>query len=53
MGFQQPGDVEIDNATIGSALSYGPATVCFVGIENSGAEELVDFKDQQVNEKTG
>ncbi|QEG41671.1 penicillin-binding protein activator LpoB [Roseimaritima ulvae] len=24
----------------------GPATVCFIGIENKGIEELVDFKDQ-------
>nr|WP_315852622.1 penicillin-binding protein activator LpoB [Rubripirellula reticaptiva] len=31
---------------IGSALANGPATVCFVGIENKSAEELGDFKDQ-------
>lgn len=24
----------------------GPATVCFIGIENKSAEEMVDFKDQ-------
>lgn len=27
-------------------LVTGPARVCFVGIENKSAEELVDFKDQ-------
>lgn len=27
-------------------LPSGPPTVCFVGIENKGAEELTDFKDQ-------
>jgi len=31
---------------IGSALVTGPATVCFIGIENKSAEELLDFKDQ-------
>lgn len=31
---------------IGSALATGPATVCFVGVENKSAEELGDFKDQ-------
>ena len=36
----------IQNGTIGSALATGPATVCFVGIENKSAEELADFKDQ-------
>jgi hypothetical protein len=34
------------NSPIGSALATGPATVCFVGIENKSAEELGDFKDQ-------
>ena len=29
-----------------SALANGPATVCFIGIENKSAEELGDFKDQ-------
>ncbi|MEM9588378.1 MAG: penicillin-binding protein activator LpoB [Planctomycetota bacterium] len=29
-----------------SALATGPATVCFVGLENKSAEELLDFKDQ-------
>jgi hypothetical protein len=33
---------------VGSALASGPATVCFVGIENKSAEELLDFKDQLV-----
>ncbi|KLU04295.1 putative transmembrane protein [Rhodopirellula islandica] len=27
-------------------LVQGPAKVCFIGIENKSAEELVDFKDQ-------
>ncbi|TWU37041.1 penicillin-binding protein activator LpoB [Novipirellula artificiosorum] len=31
---------------VGSALAAGPATVCFIGIENKSAEELIDFKDQ-------
>ena len=31
---------------IGSSLVTGPATVCFVGIENKSAEEMLDFKDQ-------
>jgi hypothetical protein len=35
-----------DPATIGSALVTGPASVCFIGIENKSAEELGDFKDQ-------
>jgi hypothetical protein len=33
-------------ATVGSALVTGPASVCFIGIENKSAEELADFKDQ-------
>ncbi|MFK8114218.1 MAG: penicillin-binding protein activator LpoB [Rubripirellula sp.] len=38
---------EIPHAqTIGSSLAAGPATVCFIGIENKSAEELADFKDQ-------
>ena len=32
--------------TLGAALATGPATVCFVGIENKSAEEMLDFKDQ-------
>ena len=35
---------------IGSAveapLAVGPANVCFIGIENKSAEEMLDFKDQ-------
>ncbi|QDS95352.1 hypothetical protein FF011L_41460 [Roseimaritima multifibrata] len=27
-------------------MPAGPATVCFIGIENKSAEEMVDFKDQ-------
>ena len=29
-----------------AALATGPASVCFIGIENKSAEELGDFKDQ-------
>jgi hypothetical protein len=36
----------MQNGAIGSALATGPATVCFVGIENKSIEEMVDFKDQ-------
>jgi hypothetical protein len=36
----------LEDGAIGSALATGPATVCFVGIENKSAEELADFKDQ-------
>ncbi len=32
----------------GGPLAAGPANVCFVGIENKSAEEMVDFKDQLV-----
>jgi hypothetical protein len=39
-------EIPIDQETIGSALATGPASVCFIGIENKSAEELVDFKDQ-------
>ncbi|TWU37869.1 hypothetical protein Q31b_46580 [Novipirellula aureliae] len=34
------------SSEIGSALATGPASVCFIGIENKSAEELLDFKDQ-------
>ncbi len=43
--FESVGDAPLD-PVIGSALASGPAAVCFVGIENKSAEELVDFKDQ-------
>ncbi len=36
----------LQDGSVGSALATGPATVCFVGIENKSAEELADFKDQ-------
>src|SRR6056297_2520973 len=36
----------VNDAAVGSALATGPATVCFIGIENKSAEELADFKDQ-------
>ena len=38
--------IPLDTMTIGSALASGPATVCFLGIENKSAEEMIDFKDQ-------
>ncbi|OUW77666.1 MAG: penicillin-binding protein activator LpoB, partial [Saprospirales bacterium TMED214] len=31
---------------IAAPLATGPASVCFIGIENKSAEELGDFKDQ-------
>lgn len=50
VAFESTGELPMDPALldqpIGTALASGPSTVCFVGIENKGAEELVDFKDQ-------
>lgn len=46
VGFESHGDVPIDMSVVNSALARGPATVCFVGIENKSAEDLGDFKDQ-------
>lgn len=44
------GDGSHGNIAIGSAveapLAIGPANVCFIGIENKSAEEMLDFKDQ-------
>ncbi|QDV63310.1 penicillin-binding protein activator LpoB [Crateriforma conspicua] len=34
------------DGSVTPALSTGPATVCFIGLENRSAEELVDFKEQ-------
>lgn len=45
VAFQTP-DVPVQPDVIGSALATGPASVCFIGIENKSAEELGDFKDQ-------
>ncbi len=42
----EAGTEPLDTQTIGSALSGGPSTVCFIGIENAGAEEMLDFKEQ-------
>ncbi len=39
-------EVPIDASTIGSSLAAGRATICFVGVENSSAEEMIDFKEQ-------
>lgn len=36
----------IDGVVETTSLSTGPATVCFIGLENKSAEELADFKDQ-------
>lgn len=44
--FEAAQEVVHDNQTIGSALAGGTSTICFVGIENRGAEELADFKEQ-------
>ena len=46
VSFELAGHIMHDEQTIGSALASGPATVCFIGIENKGAEEIGDFKDQ-------
>ena len=50
VSFELAGHVtnqSLENAVIGSqSLANGPASVCFVGIENKSAEELGDFKDQ-------
>jgi hypothetical protein len=40
------GEIPLHPDQVGSALASGPATICFVGIENKSAEELGDFKDQ-------
>ena len=53
VSFESPAAAPVDAGTIGSALapalspalSLGPATVCFIGIENKSAEEMLDFKD--------
>ena len=45
VGFDGVGDMPLD-PVISTTLASGPATVCFVGIENKSAEELIDFKDQ-------
>lgn len=42
-GFNTAG---LNHAETPSALANGPASVCFIGIENKSAEELGDFKDQ-------
>ncbi|KAA5545379.1 penicillin-binding protein activator LpoB [Roseiconus nitratireducens] len=47
VGFQMNHEVvSIDPPSDGAHLAGGPATVCFVGIENKSAEEIGDFKDQ-------
>jgi hypothetical protein len=44
--FEAAAGMPVDATTLASELTAGPATVCFVGIENKSAEELGDFKDQ-------
>ncbi|KAA1259309.1 hypothetical protein LF1_18390 [Rubripirellula obstinata] len=57
VSFELAGHVTPDPTTVGSSLvpetslagtslANGPASVCFVGIENKSAEELADFKEQ-------
>lgn len=47
VAFESPeGQLTLDAGVVNSALTAGPANVCFVGIENKSAEELGDFKDQ-------
>lgn len=60
VAFQSNGEVPLDVGIVNAALASGPANVCFVGIENSSAEELGDFKDQlfeqidsQINQNAG
>jgi hypothetical protein len=45
VAFQDANPLDPSQA-IGSSVAPGPATVCFIGIENKSAEELTDFKDQ-------
>ena len=45
VGFESTGEIPLDPA-VGAALTPGPANVCFIGIENKSAEEMLDFKDQ-------
>lgn len=45
VGFEDPGNLALNPST-GAPLASGPATVCFIGIENKSAEEMNDFKDQ-------
>nr|WP_233148212.1 penicillin-binding protein activator LpoB [Rhodopirellula sp. MGV] len=47
VAFEASDEMSLDPQSINAALaSSGPATICFVGIENKSAEELGDFKDQ-------
>ena len=46
VSFEMAGHVTNGIEAIGSSLATGPASVCFVGIENKSAEEIGDFKDQ-------
>ena len=46
VNFELAGHAIFDQQTVGSALATGPASVCFIGIENKSAEEIGDFKDQ-------
>jgi hypothetical protein len=52
VSFELAGHVMPDSAATGASLvpeatlATGPASVCFVGIENKSAEELADFKEQ-------
>lgn len=46
VAFESQGELSLDPTVVNSALAGGPATVCFVGIENKSAEEIGDFKDQ-------
>lgn len=40
------GELPVGAGMAGSGLQLGPATVCFIGLENKSAEELIDFKEQ-------
>ena len=40
VAFEAPEGIPI-NPAIGTALAGGPASVCFIGIENKSAEEMI------------
>jgi hypothetical protein len=46
VSFRTADGLSLDHGAVESSLTSGPATVCFVGIENKSAEEIGDFKDQ-------
>ena len=45
-GFEAINNPTLLTSETSGVLARGPASVCFIGIENKSAEELGDFKDQ-------